>query len=115
MYKPSDVAARIKAATKSKGFSVAQMLKECDLSPNTVTYMVTRDSWIGANALAVIADFLDISTDDLLGRKKKASPKGDALVDLFLSLNDEGQQKVLSYAQDLASSGNYKKDSARVG
>lgn len=81
------------------------------------------------DALIKIADYFDVSTDYLLGRTDEKSvtspsgaaplelsPKDTALLDFFHQLNDEGQEKVLSYTNDLTSSGNYiKSGQPRVG
>lgn len=44
------------------------MLEDCELSKNTLSSMQSRGSWLQANSLAKIADYLDCSVDYLLGR-----------------------------------------------
>ncbi|MCI8388120.1 MAG: helix-turn-helix domain-containing protein [Clostridiales bacterium] len=68
MYISSDTALRIKSIAKLKNISTVKMLIECDLNKNTLSTMTARGSWIQANSLAKIADYLGCSVDYLLGR-----------------------------------------------
>ena len=64
----SDVANRIKEYSKSKGYLVKDVLTECGLNKNALSIMLSRGSWIRADNLIKIADYLDCSVDYLLGR-----------------------------------------------
>ena len=68
MYISLDVANRIKEKAKQNGIAVKTMLSDCQLSKSTINSMMSRGSWIQANTLAIIADYLDCSVDYLLGR-----------------------------------------------
>lgn len=68
MYISSNTALRIKSIAKKKNISTTEMLIECELNKNTLSTMTARGSWIQANNLAKIADYLDCSVDYLLGR-----------------------------------------------
>ena len=68
MYTSTNTANVIKHLAKSKGISITKMLLECGLNKNTLSTMTSRGSWIQANSLAQIADYLDCSVDYLLGR-----------------------------------------------
>lgn len=68
MYKTTETVARIKQTAKKKDIKISDMLSECGLSINTLSSMNSRGSWIQANSLAKIADYLDCSVDYLLGR-----------------------------------------------
>ena len=69
MYKiAADTAERIKLIAKSKGITVKEMLEACHLNKNTLSSMLSRGSWLQANNLGFIADYLDCSVDYLLGR-----------------------------------------------
>lgn len=68
MYNAQKTAATIKAYAKSKNILIKDMLESCDLSKNALSSMLSRGSWIQANNLAKIADYLDCSVDYLLGR-----------------------------------------------
>ena len=61
-----------------------------------------------------------MTTSELLGEEKTPPPAADdseeRLLILYRKLNQEGRDKLLDYADDLAESGKYKKVSAlRVG
>ena len=57
-----------------------------------------------------VADFLGVSVDSLLGRcsdPSGRSAKEERLILCFYKLNEAGQDKIIDYAEDLASSGRY--------
>ena len=68
MYISSDSANIIKSYAKIKGFAIKDILEACGLNKNTLSTMTSRGSWIQADSLAKIADYLDCSVDYLLGR-----------------------------------------------
>ena len=68
MYISRATAERIKLIAKSKNIVVKNMLEDCGLNKNTISTMISRGSWLQANSLAKIADYLDCSVDYLLGR-----------------------------------------------
>lgn len=68
MYNSQQVAATIKAFSKSKKISTGKMLSDCDLSKNTLSSMQSGGYLPRAENLAKIADYLDCSVDYLLGR-----------------------------------------------
>lgn len=68
MYNSTKTAQIIKATAKARGILVKNMLTECGLNINTLSTMTNRSSWISPHSLALIADYLDVSVDYLLGR-----------------------------------------------
>lgn len=68
MYNAQQTAEKIKFQAKSKNILIKNMLEECELSKNALSSMLSRGSWLQANNLARIADYLDCSVDYLLGR-----------------------------------------------
>lgn len=68
MYNTNITVERIKSLAKQKGFRISDMLNSCELSKNALSSMQSRGSWLQANNLAKIADYLDCSVDYLLGR-----------------------------------------------
>lgn len=68
MYETTITVERIKSLAKSKGVVLKIMLEDCRLNKNTLSSMQSRGSWLQANNLAKIADYLDCSVDYLLGR-----------------------------------------------
>lgn len=71
MYISKDIAERIKAAAKSSGITVKTMLSEIGLGENTIQNM--KKSMPQADSLALIADYLGVSVDYLLGRDTRQS------------------------------------------
>lgn len=68
MYISVNTANRIKSLAKQKNIAIKDLLDGCGLNKNTLSSMKSRGSWIQANNLAKIADYLDCSVDYLLGR-----------------------------------------------
>ncbi len=71
MYNAQETAEKIKSYAKTKNVLIKNMLDECELSKNALSSMLSRGSWLQANNLARIADYLDCSVDYLLGRTDK--------------------------------------------
>lgn len=71
MYNSQDTVNRIKLSARSKNIAIKDMLLACELNKNTLSSMQSRGSWIQANSLAKIADYLNVSVDYLLGRTDK--------------------------------------------
>ena len=68
MYNTQYTVERIKSRCKTKCIQVGKMLADCELSKNALSSMQSRGSWLQANNLAKIADYLNCSVDYLLGR-----------------------------------------------
>lgn len=68
MYSAQKSAERIKIRAKSQHVLIKDMLNKCGLSKNALSSMLSRGSWLQANNLARIADYLDCSVDYLLCR-----------------------------------------------
>lgn len=64
-----------------------------------------------------LSKILNVSADELLGLPSLSNnmPEDETtLLDNYRTLNEEGQEKLLDYADDLCQSGKYKKDCANV-
>lgn len=70
-YSSSNVAKKIKAVAKKKGIPILTMLTDCGLSKNTLSSMQSGGSWPRLDTIIKIADYLDVSIDELLSRKKQ--------------------------------------------
>ena len=68
MYNAQKTAMRIKDQAAKKNILIKDILAACGLSKNALSTMQSRGSWLQANNLAKIADYLDVSVDYLLGR-----------------------------------------------
>lgn len=62
------IAMRIKGIAAKKKVKIKDMLHDCDLSINTLSSMTARGSFPHCETLCKLADYLDVSTDYLLGR-----------------------------------------------
>lgn len=113
MYESTKVAETIKTTSKMKGVQLKEMLAELELNKNTLSSMY-NGSMLKADSLARIADYLDCSTDYLLGRHSPSEIKKDdstealppdtpltlyqkQLIEFAESLTEEEVKKVLSY------------------
>lgn len=67
MYESAIVAETIKKSAKSNNVQLKDMLIELELNKNTLSNMY-KGSMLKADSLARIADYLNCSTDYLLGR-----------------------------------------------
>lgn len=67
MYNAEFLKAIINAMCKERKISVAFMLRECELNPNTIQQMTDKKG-LSSFSLARIADYLNCSVDYLLGR-----------------------------------------------
>jgi len=70
LYTSHKIAENIKFIAKQKKVILKNMLIECGLNSNTMSQLHHRQM-IGADRLAKIADYLDVSVDYLLGRTDK--------------------------------------------
>ena len=60
--------------------------------------------------IAQLAEYLDVTTSDLVGDKRPGADEEEArLLGLLDELNEEGRERLLDYAEDLTASGRYKK------
>ncbi len=68
MNTSQETAQAIKEVAKERGAATGEMLAELGLNKNTLSSMTSRGSWLQADSLGRIADYLNCSTDYLLGR-----------------------------------------------
>ena len=69
MYDSTNIAKRIKELAKSNNIIIKDMLKDCGLSKNALSTMISGGSTPKSENLARIADYLGCSVDYLLGRE----------------------------------------------
>ena len=67
MYNNSEIAQKIKDITKKKGISLKHLLDDCNLNINYISEF-SKGKDITGNNLFIIAEYLDVSIDYLLGR-----------------------------------------------
>ena len=66
MNSPQEIASIIKKIVSEKPFTMSKMLSDIGLGRNTISHM-DNGSMLKADSLAKIADYLNVSTDYLLG------------------------------------------------
>lgn len=68
MYNPQTVAMRIKDMAQMRNIPINQLLRECELSKNTLSSMLSGGCSPRLDNVYKIAERLDISIDYLVGR-----------------------------------------------
>lgn len=103
MYNSNDIANKIKETAKAQGVSVKTMLSSTNLGVNTLQHMKT--SIPKSDTLALIADYLNVSVDYLLGREvQKNAPDSirSAVINAVNRLPEEKLDRLLGYLEALA-------------
>lgn len=116
---------RIKNRRKELGMSAEDVAAIIGTSPATIyRYESNYITKMGVDKLTPIADALRVSEAYLMGwtsnpdwQPEPEAPAGIAgdeqvLLGFYRELNDEGKEKLVDYADDLCSSGKYKKHCA---
>lgn len=114
MYDAQMMISRIKTIKKQKGFSNETLAAESGIPKGTLAKILgseTKDPQI--SSIIKIAHALDVSADYLVFGESRnpssvLSSVESSLVENFRSLNEEGQEKVVSYVNDLIQTGIYK-------
>lgn len=75
MYNTQEIVQRIKIQLKSQGMTTSTMLAELGMGVNTLSEFA-KGKQLSSVSLARIADYLDVSLDDLLGRTSHISYGG---------------------------------------
>ena len=105
MYIIHDLISRIKFQAKIKGLKTTEMLEKCGLNKNMLSTMNTRGSWIQANNLGMIADYLNCSVDYLLGRTEDPDSVTEKqlsdIIKIYNQLDEIGKAKLLIAADDI--------------
>lgn len=114
LYDLHEIVTRVKSAISSKGVIASAMLKEIGCGKNTLSNMET--SAASCITLAKIADYLDCSTDYLLGRERNSfilNSDETELIDNFRRLSEIDKIKILERAKTItehSSTSDYSKD-----
>lgn len=100
MYTAQKTIERIQCLIKSKGLTQKFVFSECEISENTVKRM-TDNKGISSFYLAKIADYLDCTTDYLLGRTDNPNYKStdstiQMLIEHFNNLSSDDKIEVLN-------------------
>ena len=68
MYNSQETANLIKSLANLKGISISKLLLDCELNKNALYTMQSKGYFPRVEAIAKIADYLDVSVDYLLGK-----------------------------------------------
>ena len=114
MNNSQELANLIKSIAKSKKIPIGKMLKDCELSINTLSSMQSGGYYPRLEAVCKIAEYLDCSIDFLLGRtevlqskiKDSLAETDEGALDEFLihrlcSLSPEELAQVDAFVQGL--------------
>lgn len=101
---------KIKEARVRAGISQKDLAAKLGISASTLSGYESGDHDPKSDLLSIIADECQVTVDFLLGRSVPATAS-DRRVDLILrcyrELNEEGQERLAEYADDLVCSGKY--------
>lgn len=101
---------------KNSGMTIEQIASASGVPKGTLNKLFagqTKDPQLSTVSSVVhcMGYTLDDLSDDTVSGKTALTPAQSALLTSFDQLNDEGQDKVITYAEDLNRTGYYKKDS----
>jgi transcriptional regulator with XRE-family HTH domain len=100
------LSSQIENLCNSKNISVRAMLKECGLNKNTVDN-IKKGSSPAIEKITIIATFLGVSVDYLLGNKQKGKPAAEhselsnEILTICDGLSKNKQTELLEYAKYL--------------
>lgn len=102
---------------KNSGMTIEQIAAASGVPKGTLNKLFagqTKDPQLSTVSAVVhcMGHTLDDLSDDTVSGKTALTPSQTALLDAFDQLNDEGQEKVVAYAEDLVLTEHYKKDAA---
>ncbi|MBD5154322.1 MAG: helix-turn-helix transcriptional regulator [Oscillibacter sp.] len=120
---------KIRDAREAAGFSQKELAKVIGVAPSTFNGYESGNHDPKSDLLLKIAEACNVTVDFLLGREEttpadqKNAPSADKsvpgekqLINLYRELNEEGQEKLVDYADDLVVSGKYiKSDKGKLG
>ena len=99
-----------------RGISQKELSERLSVSQSAVTNWIKGKNSPDIETVAQICNVLEISVIDLFGADITKEPSPDSssntekMLSTFLKLNEEGQERVLQYAEDLVCSKRYQKN-----
>lgn len=75
MYNSQETALRIKNIAKSKKISIAELQENCGLGKNAINQLSDSQEGMKSKNIYMIADYLNVSVDYLLGRTEEPTSK----------------------------------------
>lgn len=106
-----DIGKRLKARREALGLTLEEVGEALGVSRATVCRYESGEIDIKRTAALSLAKVLHVTPAYIMGWSDAITEPNDArLLSDFHELNEEGQEKVMDYAEDLNLSGRYKKD-----
>ena len=106
----------IKQECSKRSISISKLLNDLNIRKSLIYDMEKRDSTPSIEVIYKIADYLECSTDYLLGRKeydeynnKTYSDTENKLIEFFRDLNEDGQEYIIKQFKFALSQSEYKK------
>ena len=101
---------RIRQLAKKKKMSLPDLEKALGFGSSTISHW--NKAIPGIDKLLLVSDYLEVSLDYLVRGfdfvpNSPASEVEYELIEMYRQLNQEGQRKLQSYAEDLVASGRY--------
>ncbi len=122
MWTKEEIGQVIKNSRLAAGLTQVQVAETLGRPQNTISAWEMGRAQPDANTLFELFQVLGRSVDEAFGfssSNKKAPPYSSEamhLLELYRDLNNEGQEKLLDYADDLVASGKYiKSDALELG
>jgi transcriptional regulator with XRE-family HTH domain len=102
---------------KKIGLTQIEFAKRLGVNNSAVSNWEHGTNSIDIDMLHLACDILGVSVNDMFGihsnaKAGKYSQAEKRIIDFYRSLNDEGQEKIIDYIDDLVRSGKYIKNSA---
>lgn len=108
------VVQNIQRICRERGTTPTAAGKESGAGKDFVSLMKTRGHLPSVEKMSTLAAYLGVTTSELLGEEiepisvSESELEGlDELCRIYRSFNDEGREKLLDYADDMAQSGKY--------
>lgn len=102
MLSPEQIYQNIEKILESRGISDRQLLIDSGLKKNVMANMKSG-SMPSADKIAVIAEYLDVPVDVLLGTKKAASDSSvrSSIIEKVYSLSDSQVDRLLAFLEGM--------------
>lgn len=97
---------KLREIRKRAGVTMKALGLQIGVSESTISLYESGRRCPDVQTLIRIADYFNVSLDYLCGREEVYTSR-EQIMDLYLQLNFEGQEKLLDYADDLVQSRKY--------
>ncbi len=110
---------QLKKLREEAGESQYSFAKKFGVAQSTIGNWESGTREPNLDSISRLADYFGVTVDHLLGREEKSARADggedmksffpEVFIKAYQALNDEGREKVIEYATDLAASGRYRK------